>query len=118
MKSFLFVMRHPPHGDLNTRESLDMLMTVAAFDHPVRVLLLDDGVFLLKSGQTSQADGLKSHEPILQALELYDIEGLWVEEESLAERGLAKEGLILPAHAIPRNQIAEFVNAASFVVTC
>lgn len=118
MKSFLFVMRHPPHEGSAVRESLDMLMTAAAFDQRVRVLFLDDGVFLLKAGQQPEGLGLKPVGPLLAALEVYDVEGLWVEEESLAQRGLRLEGLSLPAWGIRRAEVAGLVAAADIVVAC
>lgn len=118
MKNFLFVLRRPPFEGVGVRESLDMLMTVAAFDQPVRVLFLDDGVFLLQSGQRPEVLGLKPVAPLLRALEVYDVQDLWVEEESLAWRGLCRESLILPTQAIRRAEIAGFIAAADIVVAC
>lgn len=118
MKNFLFVLRRPPHEGIHVRESLDMLMTVAAFDQPVRALFLDDGVFLLKAGQRPDVLGLKPVAPLLAALELYDVQGLWVEEESLAQRGLVREALIVPTQRIRRAEVAAFVAAADVVVAC
>jgi len=116
MKNFLFVMRRPPHEGTAVRESLDMLMTVAAFDQPVRVLFLDDGVFALKAGQRPDVLGLKPVEPLLAALDFYGVEGLWVEEESLVQRGLRPEGLALPVRGIRRAEVAGFVAGADVVV--
>jgi tRNA 2-thiouridine synthesizing protein C len=117
MKNFLFVMRRPPYEGSRARESLDMLMTVAAFDQPVRVLFLDDGVFLLKPGQRPEGLGLKPVEPWLAALEVYGVEDLWVEEESLAERGLRPARLILPTRSLRRADVPRLVGAADVVVS-
>ena len=118
MKNFLFVMRSSPHEGTIVRESLDMLMSAAAFDQPVRVLFMDDGVFLLKSGQRPETLGLKPIVPLFEALEIYDVEGLWVEEESLLERGLQASGLCLPARTLCRVDIPGFIAAADIVVSC
>lgn len=118
MKTFLFVMRRPPHEGSGVRESLDMLMTAAAFDQRVRLLFLDDGVFLLKSGQRPESLELKPVGPLFAALEIYDVEGLWVEEESLAERGLHPAALLLPTRGIRRAEVAGFVTSADIVVAC
>lgn len=118
MKNFLFVLRHPPHEGAGIRESLDMVMTVAAFDQPVRVLFLDDGVFLLKLGQCPHNPNLKPTAPLFAALEIYAVEGLWVEQESLAERGLGLANLILPVQTIRREEIAFFLATADIVVAC
>ena len=118
MKQFLFVMRRPPHEGIGVRESLDLLMTVAAFDQPVRLLFLDDGVFQLKSGQNPECLGAKPIVPLFSALEVYGIEELWVEEESLAQRGLRPESLILPTRGIKRGAVAGLVASADVVVAC
>ncbi len=118
MKNFLFVLRTSPHEGSAVRESLDMLMSAAAFDQRVRVLLLDDGVFLLKSGQRPEALGLKPIAPLFEALEIYDVEGLWMEEESLLERGLPASGLCLAAQALRRIDVPGFIAAADIVVSC
>jgi tRNA 2-thiouridine synthesizing protein C len=117
-KNFLFVLRHPPHGGIHVQESLDIVMTTAAFDQAVRLLFLDDGVFQLKRDQEPAAIGFKHIAPIFTALELYDIEELWVEEESLRERGLTAEDLILPVRLLCRCHVAAFVRSHDVVVSC
>jgi len=117
-KNFLFVLRHPPHGGIQAQETLDFVLTTAAFDQTVRLLFLDDGVFQLKHGQRPEAIGFKHIAPIFGALQLYDIEELWVEEESLRERGLTAEGLILPVRLLSRRQVAAFISTQDIVVSC
>lgn len=117
MKRFLFVLRHAPCEGIALREFLDMLLTVAAFDQPVRILCLDDGVLSLKSGQQPDALGLSPVAPLWQALAIYDVEGVWVEQESLASRHLTTAQLIVPVQPIARAAVAGFIAAADIVVT-
>lgn len=117
-KNFLFVMRRPPHGGIHAQEALDIVLAAAAFDQAVRLLFLDDGVFQLKRDQRPEAIGFKHIAPIFAALELYDVEELWVEEESLCERGLRAESLILPVRLVSRWNVADFVSAQDVVVSC
>jgi tRNA 2-thiouridine synthesizing protein C len=116
MKRFLFVIRHAPYAGTAVRETLDMMMTVAAFDQPVRVLFLDDGVFALKAGQRPEGLGLKPVAPLFAALEIYGVEGLWVEQESLDLRGLSAAELVVPTLSIRRAEVAGFVASADIVV--
>jgi tRNA 2-thiouridine synthesizing protein C len=118
IKKFLFVLRHPPAEGPGIRESLDQIMTVAAFDQTVQVLFLDDGVFLLKSGQCPHDPAVKPSAPAFAALALYDIDELWVERESLAGRGLDPAKLILPVRTLGRAEIAPLIAAADIVVAC
>jgi tRNA 2-thiouridine synthesizing protein C len=117
MKKFLFILRRPPYEGSAARETLDMLMTIAAFDQPVRVLFLDDGVFLLKTGQCPEGLGLKPIQLWLAALQVYDVEELWVEEESLTERGLDRQNLSLPVQFLRRAEVARLVSEADLVVS-
>lgn len=116
-KNFLFVLRQPPQAGWRVREMLDMIFTAAAFDQSVRLLFLDDGVYQLKSGQHPEAAGLAAVAPMFAALELYDVEELWVERESLEERGLEAAGLLLPVRLIDRAGLAELMRAQDLVVT-
>lgn len=105
MKSFLFVMRRPPHNGVRLAETLDALLTAAAFDQRVAVLWLDDGVFQLLVQQQPERLALKDTSAIFKALELYEVTELYLERESLQERGLHADELILPVRLVGRNEI-------------
>jgi len=96
MKSYLFVLRKPTHSGAFVQEMLDIILTVAAFDQQVSILLLDDGVFHLKNNQNPESIGVKNTAAIFKALELYDVNTIYAEAESLAERGLTGQDLFLP----------------------
>jgi len=104
-KKFLFVMQRAPHGSCNAQEALDLLLTTAAFEQAVSVLLLDDGVFLIKKGQQPDRIDSKDIAAVFLALELYDVPRVMVEWESLQERGLDPKDLLLPVETIPRCRI-------------
>jgi len=105
MKRFLFVLTKPPHSGAYVQELLDFILTTAAFDQEVALLLLDDGVFQLKK-QQQPVDGGKDTAAVFKALELYDVTDLYVERESLAERGLAVDDLLLPVNICERKEVA------------
>jgi len=109
MKSYLFVLRKPAHSGAYVQEMLDIMLTTAAFDQAVSLLLLDDGVFQLKKQQQPEVSGLKDTGAIYKALEIYDVTSIYVEQESLQERGLTVEDLCLPVQAVPRQAIAELM---------
>lgn len=111
-------MRRGPTGAVRVRESLDMIMTAAAFDQTVRLLMLDDGVFLLKHGQQPRASGLKPVAPMFEALALYDVEDILVERESLQERHLNAEDLAIPVRIVERGEIAGLTAGHDIVISC
>lgn len=109
MKNFLFILRKPPHHGVAVQEALDLLLTTVAFDQPVSVLFLDDGVFQIKKGQQPEVQGLKDTAAMLASLTFYEVNDLYVETESLHERGLQVDDLCLPVKSWKRNQVAEWV---------
>ena len=109
MKSYLFVLRKPAHSGSYVQELLDIIMTTAAFDQHVTMLLLDDAVFHLKIGQSPQKVAMKDTAAIYKALELYDVTEIYTEEDSLIERGLLLSDLCLPIKSINRTRIASFM---------
>jgi tRNA 2-thiouridine synthesizing protein C len=105
MKSYLFILRKPAHSGAHVQEMLDIILTTAAFDQKVSILLLDDGVFQLKNGQRPENVGMKDTAAIFKALEIYDINGIYTEVESLQERGLKPGDLCLPVREFYRKDI-------------
>lgn len=94
-----------PHSGIQLQEKLDVILTAAAFEQEVALLFLDDGVFQLKKGQLPQKQGLKDTALIFNALEIYDAHQVYSEIESLHERGINLDDLILPVKQIHRNDI-------------
>lgn len=116
MKKYLFVMRHLPHVSSHVQETLDQMLTTAAFDQTVSVLFVDDGVLQLKTGQNPQPMGVKNTAAIFQVLALYEINDLYVEAESLFYRGLTVDELILPVQVIPRAEVNALMQRHAIVI--
>ena len=106
MKKYLFVLRKPSHSGALVQEMLDIILTAAAFDQEVGILLLDDAVFQIKSGQHPEKLGMKDTASVYKALEIYDVKQIYVEAESLQERGLKPGDLCLPVQELYRKDIA------------
>ena len=117
MKKILFVLRKSPHSGAHTQEMLDLIMTTAAFDQEVSVLLLDNAVFQLKKQQSPDSAGLKNTTAIFKALPIYNINTLYAETESLHERGLTPASLEESVHEIARNEIGEFFQQFDLVLS-
>ncbi|MCK4494301.1 MAG: sulfurtransferase complex subunit TusC [Methylococcales bacterium] len=109
MKKYLFVLRHAPYHGLHAQEMLDVVLTVAAFEQPVALLVLDDAVFQLKQTQQTQKKTYKNLGAVFKALEIYDINDIYVETESLVERGLSANDLLLPIQSCSRSAIAHLI---------
>ncbi len=118
MKKFLFIINRPLYLGAQTRESLEHLMIVAAFEQPVAVLFVDDAVFQLSNNQVSEAIQATNIGKLIQALPCYEINTLFVEYESLTERGLTVNNLLLPVETIQRQQLSTLLNQYHQVINC
>ena len=93
IKKFLYVNRKAPYGTIYAQESLEVVLIGAAFDQDVSLAFLDDGVFQLTKGQNTKEIGLKNFSATYRALGDYEVTKLYVEKESLEERGLTLDDL-------------------------
>jgi len=109
MKTYLFVMRRLPHLTSHVQETLDQMLTTAAFDQSVSVLFVDDGVFQLKQGQKPAQMVLRNTAAMFTALEMYDITRVYAEAESLSARGLDADDLILPVKIVSRAEVNDLL---------
>jgi tRNA 2-thiouridine synthesizing protein C len=92
-KKFLYVNRKAPYGTIYALESLEVVLIGAAFEQDVSLAFLDDGVFQLTKGQNTDGIGVKNFSPTFRALGDYEVTKLYVEKESLEERGLSQDDL-------------------------
>jgi len=93
-KKFLYVNRRAPYGTIYALESLEVVLIGAAFDQDVSLAFIDDGVFQIAKGQDTKSLGVKNFSPTYRALGDYGVTKLYVEKESLAERGLTEDDLM------------------------
>jgi tRNA 2-thiouridine synthesizing protein C len=93
-KKFLYVNRKAPHGSMYAQESLEVVLIGAAFEQDVTLAFIDDGVYQLMQNQDTSALGSKNFAPTYRALGDYDVSQIYVERESLEQRGLSKQDLM------------------------
>jgi len=108
-KRYLFILRKAAHSGAYAQEMLDIILTTAAFDQAVSILLLEDSVFQLKKHQYPEKYGMKDIASIFSALEIYDVKDIYTENESLQERGLSADDLCLPVQLIARKEVNELM---------
>lgn len=93
VKKFLYVNRKAPYGTIYALESLEVVLIGAAFEQDVALAFLDDGVFQLTKDQNTDGIGVKNFSPTFRALGDFEVTKLYVEKESLDERGLTPDDL-------------------------
>ena len=117
VKKFMFVNRKAPYGTIYALESLEVVLISAAFDQDVSLVFQDDGVYQLKKGQQTKGIEIKNFSPTYRALEDYDVEKLYVSKESLAERGLTEEDLLVPVIVLDRAAMGALMDEQDVVLS-
>jgi tRNA 2-thiouridine synthesizing protein C len=92
-KKFMYINRRAPYGTIYAWESLEVVLIGAAFEQDVSLAFMDDGVFQLTKGQDTKGIGMKNFSPTYSALGDYEVTKIYVEKESLEERGLTLDDL-------------------------
>ncbi len=105
----LFIQHRAPYANYNAQETLDALLVVAAFGQNPSVLFQGDGVWQLIEPQQPQESGRSSLVAQLTALDLYDVEDIYVDKQSLITRGLSTSQLALSVQLIETNDMAAFI---------
>jgi len=93
-KKFMYVNRKAPHGTIYALESLEVVLIGAAFEQDVMLSFMDDGVYQIVKDQDTDGIGTKNFSPTYRALGDYDINKIYVEKESLEERGMSEDDLM------------------------
>ena len=104
-KSVLIVLRRSPYGSSLAKVSLDVALATAAFEQPVDLLFLGDGVLQLQADQDSQSLGIKNRGRQLASLPLYDINCVYVDAEATARYNLDLEKAPLETHTLSPGEI-------------
>ena len=94
VKKFMYINRRAPHGTNYAQEGLEVALIGAAFDQDVSIAFIDDGVFQLKTNQDTGEIGVKNFTATFRALGDYEVKKVYVEQESLNQRGLTAEDLM------------------------
>ncbi len=110
-------MRSAPYGTLRAQEGLEGVLMASAFEQQLTLLLVDDGVFQLMAGQDPAATGSKNFSPAYRALEMYGVEQVVVERESLAARGLSEADLLIPVVVLDSEHVARVLDSADVVMS-
>jgi len=117
VKKFLYVNRKAPHGTIYALESLEVVLIGAAFEQDVSLAFIGDGVYQLAKGQDTKALEVKNFAPAYGALEDYDVTKLYVEDESLRERGLSEADLAVAVQVVSAERMGELMDEQDVILS-
>lgn len=90
-RSLLIISRQAPWSGPGAKEALDIALAGGAFDLPIALVFMDDGVYQLVQAQAPALVQQKNLTANVQALALFGVEDLYACSHSLAERSLTSE---------------------------
>jgi tRNA 2-thiouridine synthesizing protein C len=117
VKKFMYVNRRAPHGTIYAQESLEVVLIGAAFDQDVSLVFVDDGVYQIRKDQDTDAIETKNFSKTFRALEMYDVEKLYVEKESMEARGMTEDDLNVPVEVKTSAEIGQLMEEQDVILS-
>lgn len=117
IKKFMYVNRRAPYGTIYAQESLEVVLIGAAFDQDVSMAFIDDGIYQLVKGQDTGGTEMKNFSNAYRVLEDYDVEKLYVEQESLEARGISESDLLVDVEVKSADEIKQLMEEQDVILT-
>lgn len=129
-KKFVYINRKAPYGTVYALESLEVVLIGAAFEQDVQLVFVDDGVYQLTKGQTTDGIGMKNFSKTYSALGDYEVTKIFIDQQSLEDRGLTMDDLQAltyededddyaeksSMHLVNREQLADLIDDADVLL--
>jgi tRNA 2-thiouridine synthesizing protein C len=110
------VMRKAPYGSVYTAEGFRTMMGIAVFEMDISVIFVDDGVYALLRNQAPDKLDMKPLGEGFPMLRDFDVEKFYVHDESLAERGLTVNDLVIDVEVVGGARIAQILETVGKVL--
>jgi tRNA 2-thiouridine synthesizing protein C len=107
--SIAILNKSAPYGRINGQESLDMALAMSNFGQDVSLFFIEDGVLQLVKEQTPDTIQHKAYHKTFAALTFYDIDNIYVCQQSLLERNLTANDLSIPVTLIAPSQLTALI---------
>lgn len=104
-KKIGIVNRRSPHGTSHAREALDLSLALSAFNESLSLFFIGDGVYQLLVKHDANVILQKNFQPMLKMLALYDVEQIYVCQQSLLERNILPEQLVIETKLLNNQDI-------------
>ena len=115
-KNIAVVLTRPPYGSSLAREAIDLALAAAVYNQQVSLYFIGDGVWQLLAQQHTDKLAAKNHGKLLDSLELYGIENIFIEQQALAARDIGSEDIAPLGEIISQQQIAVRIADAETVL--
>jgi tRNA 2-thiouridine synthesizing protein C len=114
-KHLVFLFTCSPYDSSRAREGLEALLAAAIFDQRISVVFMGDGVFQLLSDQ--QPTEQKNLSKMLKALDMYDIDQLFVHAFALETRNIKHQDFCIPATILSDAEVRTLIASADHTLS-
>ena len=112
----LVVFTQAPYTGSLARSGLDLALAAAAFEQPLSVLFIGEGVLQLLPEQDTTKLGIRNMAKTLASMPLYGVETLYVDAHSLDTLGIAKTCLPDYCETLAPSAVRELLSNHDHVV--
>ena len=109
MEKVVVILRKAPYGSVYTAEAFRTIMGIAVFEMDICVVFVDDGVYSLIKEQNPEKLDMKPLGDGFPMLKEFNVNRFVVHDESLSERGLTADDLVLDVEMANSSQISEII---------
>jgi len=110
------LMRKAPYGSVYTAEGFRSMMGVGVFEMDISAIFVDDGVYALIKGQDPSGLDMKPLGDGFAMLPDFGVEKFYVHDQSLNERGLAADDLVIEAEIVDDAEVARLLESCGAVL--
>ncbi len=109
VKKIMFIMRQAPHGTIYSYEGLETILVFGAFEQEMSMAFIGDGIFAAVKGQDTEGIGIKGFIKTYGVLEDYGVDHMYVDKESMEERGLTPEDFVVDVEVVSAAEIGRIM---------
>lgn len=113
-KKILFI--HNAYNLSRAQEMLDIILMASSFNQEVSLMFLNEAVFLLNKGQNLTAIAMKNFVAAYQALSLYDINKIYLDEAALQQYDLKPENLLIKGVQLKQSALSEIIHQQDLIM--
>ena len=109
MEKVVVMLRKAPYGSVYSAEAFRTIMGIGVFEMDICVAFIDDGVYALVKGQNPEKLDMKPLGDGFPMLKDFDVKRFVVHDESLSERGLTPNDLVLEVEIVDNAGFAKIL---------
>ncbi|MER2492265.1 sulfurtransferase complex subunit TusC [Catenovulum sediminis] len=102
--SHAIIITSAPFENAKGQEALELALTLATFEQAVALFFSGSGLLQLLKSQNAELLKLKNYTDGFKALDLYDIEDVFIEQQSLADLHLNENDLLIETQALTKSE--------------